>query len=194
MPEETQSQPTQTEAQATNGQQSAATSAATENTDPKLQEQTVPYARFKEVNEKLKALEDSAAQHAAAQAKAEEERLAQQQEWQKLADSRKAKVDELSPKAELADRLSAMVATQYQDEIKEWPEQVRNMAPADDADILTKLDWMQKARPLATELMADKTPAPGNGRRPVPVSPAGATKATEQERVNYATRARARYK
>ena len=108
--------------------------------------------------------------------RAEEERMAQSAEWQKLADSRKAKVEELTPKAELADKLTAMVAAQYEATIKDWPEQVRAMAPSDDAGILTKLEWMNKATPLAKGLMDDKTPIPGNGRRPRPTNPANASK------------------
>lgn len=154
--------------------QAPATSPAGANTtETPAQEQTVPYARFKEVNDKLKAMEDDHAKRIKAQEAADEQSAKQQGEWQKLYEGHKAKVEELTPKAELADKLSALVLEQYAAEIKEWPEQVRNMAPADDADVLVKLDWMKRAKPLAVELMADKTPVAGNGRRPQPAGPAG---------------------
>lgn len=190
MPEETQAQ--NQEAQAEN--KPAASSAATQNTEQQPQEQTVPYSRFKEVNDRLKAIEQEAAARAAAQAAEDEKKLAQQQEWQKLYEARKAKVDELTPKAELADKLSEMVLAQYEAEIKDWPEQVRGMAPSDDASILAKLDWMNKAKPLAVELMADKTPTPGNGPRPTPVAAGGAGKAADAERQQWRQQAARRYR
>lgn len=154
----------------------------------------IPKARFDEVNTKLRKLEADAVTKATADQKAEEERLTQQAEWQKLADSRKAKVDELTPKAELADRLTDLVTAQYAAEIKDWPEQVRNMAPADEASILDKLAWANKARPLATELLKDKTPVPGNGSRPKVASPAGVAVQQEKQRESWATQANRRYR
>jgi hypothetical protein len=158
------------------------------------QEQTVPYERFKQVNDRLKAIEDERALEAKQRQEADEKKLAQDQEWQKLYESRKAKVEELTPKAELADKLSAMVLEQYTAEIAAWPEQVRNMAPADDADVLSKLDWMKKAKPLAVELMADKTPVPGNGRRPTPAGAVNTSKAAEKELTDWRKSAAARYR
>lgn len=166
MAEEQQTQTT--EAKPTE-QTSATTSAATEKTETPA-EHMIPKSRFDAVNEELRKLKASASEQEAAAAKEEEARLARDAEWQKLADSRKAKVDELTPKAELADKLTEMVAAQYDAEIKAWPEQVKAMAPSNEASILTKLEWMQKAKPLAVELMGDKTPVPGNSRRPRPAN------------------------
>jgi hypothetical protein len=149
------------------GPKPATPAAEPKNTDTPSQEQTVPYARFKEVNDRLKALEDDNAKKAKAQAEADEKRMAEQAQWQQLAEKRQAKVDELSTKGELADELTALVLKQYQAEIKDWPETVRAMAPGDDASILVKLEWMNKAKPLALELLKEKTPAAGNGRKPV---------------------------
>lgn len=142
--------------------------AGAQNAETPAQEQTVPYARFKEVNDRLKAIEEKNAQEAEAQRIENEKKLQEQQQWQQLAETRRTKVEELTPKAKLADELSALMLEQYTAELKEWPEQVRNMAPADDADVRVKLDWLKKARPLAQELMGDKLPIPGNGRRPQP--------------------------
>lgn len=175
-------------------QKPAASSDATKNTEPQPQEQTVPYIRFKEVNDRLKALEEQAAKEAKQRAAEDEKKLAEQQQWQELAEKRQAKVDELATKADLADKLTEMVAAQYQAEIKDWPEQVRNMAPGDEASILDKLAWLHKAKPLALELLGDKTPVAGNGPRPKAVSPATAAKGEAEQRKTWERQATARYK
>lgn len=117
-----------------------------------------------------------------AQTKAEEERLAQSAEWQKLADSRKAKIEELTPKAELADKLSALMAAEYEARTKDWPQDVKILAPRDDAPVAEKWDWMMRATPLAT---ADKTPVPGNGRRPQPTGPVGQGQNEQKARAQH---------
>lgn len=149
----------------TKEQATATTPAVAEKTETPA-EHMIPKSRLDEVNAKLKSLEEEATKQAKAAAKAEEERLAHSAEWQKLADQRKAKIDELSPKAELADKLTEMVAAQYEAAIKDWPDEVRGMAPGDDASILTKLDWMNKAKAAVAKLTGDKEPTPGNGRGP----------------------------
>lgn len=192
MPEEQQAQAPNQEAKSNDVP--ATPSAGMPKTDNPSQEQTVPYTRFKEINDELKAIKDAQTQANEARRVEDEQKLAQQAEWQKLADNRKAAIDELKPQAELAAKLTEMVTAQYAAEIREWPEQVTRMAPSEDASILTKLEWMNKAKPLAVELMADKTPAAGNGRRPAPVSQAGAAKADEAARTTWANRARQRYR
>lgn len=152
-------------------QGSASTSAETIKPDTETPELTIPKHRYDEVAKKLRDLEAAAAAQDKARQADDEKKLAEQAQWQQLADKRKADVEALAPKAELADKLVELVSAQYAAEIKEWPQEVRDMAPDDDADILTKLAWMKKAKPLAVELMADKAPAPGNGRRPKPIGP-----------------------
>jgi hypothetical protein len=171
----------------------AATSAETKNTDTEPQELMIPKHRYDEVAKRLKAIEDENAKRAAAQKAEDEKRLQEQQQWQQLAEKRKGDMEELKPKAELADKLSALVLEQYAAEIKEWPEQVKAMAPGDDADVLTKLDWMRRAKPLAIELMADKAPAFGNGRSPRPAGSAATVK-TEQQSQQWQQRAAQRYR
>lgn len=144
----------------------------------------------KEAADRRKALADA---EVAAKA-AEEATLANQQQWQTLAEKRRGEIDALTPKAELADSLSALVAAQYEAEIKDWPQTVKDMAPSADASILVKLEWMQKAKPLALELMGDKTPQAGNGRRPTPVAPANAAKNAEAQRTQWEKKAISRYR
>ena len=191
MAEEQQTQPVEVDAKE---QSSAATSAETKKPDTESQELTIPKHRYDEVAAELRKLKASASEQEKAAAKAEEERLAHQAEWQKLYEGSKAKVGELTPKAELADKLTEMVTAQYTAEIATWPEQVKAMQPDAEADILTKLAWMSKAKPLAVELMADKTPMPGNGTRPKPAAPAGVAKATEETRSAWSKQATQRYR
>ena len=183
MPEEQTQAPAATSSE--QEQPQAPSSDATQNTE-QAQEQTVPYNRFKEVNEKLRKLEAEQAKQAKEREQAEEKRLQEQQQWRELYEGNKARVQELEPKADLADKLSAMVLEQYAAEIKEWPEQVRNMAPDDNADVLTKLAWAARAKPLAMELMGDKTPPPGNGRKPPPTGGAGSGQQQERARTEQA--------
>lgn len=185
------------ETQATEAQQPeqpATTPAVAQKTDTQSQEQTVPYTRFKEVNDRLKALEDERAAEKQAREEEDGKKLAEQAEWQKLAENRKTKLDELKPKADLADKLATMVTTQYEAEIKDWPETVKAMAPNADAPILDKLEWMQKAKPLALELMAEKSTAHGNGRKPPPVSAANVAKTAEAQRSTWRNTAARRYR
>lgn len=194
MAEEQQNKQQEQSQEAQDKDKQAASSAATENTEQQPTEQTVPYSRFKEVNDRLKALEQDATKRAKEQEAENEKRLAEQAKWQELYEGSKGKLAELTPKAELADQLSEMVAQQYAAEIAEWPDQVKAMAPADDASILVKLDWLKRARPLAQELMEDKTPPAGNGRKPPPKAPAGDAKAAEQQRQRWRNQAARRYR
>jgi len=159
-----------TTTETTEAEQSAVVpSAVTQNTGSTT-DAMIPKSRFDEVNNKLKTLEREALTREAAQKEADDKKLAAAQEWQKLADKRAETVAELKPKAELADKLSEMVLAQYQAEIKEWPAEVKAMQPSEDASILEKLDWMNKAKPLALAMLADKPVQAGNGRRPQPVA------------------------
>jgi hypothetical protein len=154
----------------------------------------IPKHRFDEVNKKLQEMERSQRDREAAQQAAADKELAERAEWQKLAESRKVKIEELSAQAELATRLSELVLTQYAEEIKGWPDQVKAMAPADEADVLAKLDWMRRARPLAQELLADKTPSAGNSRRPPPAGPANSQKDEEKALADWRQAAARRFR
>lgn len=113
------------------------------------------------------------AKNEAAAAKAaketEEQQAIKQGEWQKLAEERKTQLDALAPKAELADRLSEIVAKQLETEIAAWPESVRAIMPAEDSPLLDRLTWAERTRPLAKELMDAQGNA--NGAAVAPPSP-----------------------
>lgn len=106
-----------------------------------------------------------------AAALAAEKQLEQQAEWKTLAEQRAAKVQELEP---LQGKLAAyekLLGTQLDAELKAWPKEVLELAPAN-ADMLTRLEWVARSRPLAEKLMATP-PANGNGPGPKPAGQAG---------------------
>jgi hypothetical protein len=121
----------------------------------------------KENGDRRKA-EQSAAEAAR---KAEEDRMAQQNEWRELAQKRLERITELEPQAtqqaERLTRMEAMLLGQLEAEIKDWPAELKQLDPGKDADLLSRFDWLQKSRALAQKLIT-RTPAPGNGARPLP--------------------------
>lgn len=167
MPEETT---TPNAEQATETTATAQSSAGTSNTETQA-EPMIPKARFDEVNNRLKALEAEAAKNAKAQA-AEDERLKiAQGEWQKLAESHKARVEELTPKAELAEELTQFFNDWIEEQTSTWPKELegfKGLDPGASASIKQRQAWLREGSKLATELLGDKTPTPGNGRRPRP--------------------------
>lgn len=99
--------------------------------------------------------------------KAEEEKLARERQFEELAQRRQAKIDELTPAAEQAGRLTELVRGQINEEIKDWPDSITAMAPAGEQPAEVWLEWLQKARPLVKELrQKSEPPAPGAGPRP----------------------------
>jgi hypothetical protein len=120
----------------------------------------------RQIDDRLKrerAKNEAAAAKAAKEA--EEQQAIRQGEYQKLAEDRKAQLEQLAPKAELADRLSEIVAKQLETEIAAWPESVRAIMPAEDSPLLERITWAERTRPLAQELMA----AQGSNAAPPPM-------------------------
>ena len=104
----------------------------------------------------------------------EEQRLADEEKWRELAETRAAELDTLRPKSELADKLSTLLSEQLTNEIADWPDNVKALAPRSGDDPLALLEWVGNARSLVQEI---KTPAPppptGNSGGPRPLSPDG---------------------
>ncbi len=156
-----------------------------QNTDPPAtDEKTVPYSRFQEVNAEKKRLEAAMAKKQADDKAAEDQRLAEQQQWQELADKRAAELKEAQDKItemEKAHRLNAITGS-----IKEAAGAAGFANPQDAAAFIDPADVQtdDDGRPvgvtdlvkkLAEErpyLLAQTKPAPGNGSGP---APAGAT-------------------
>lgn len=101
---------------------------------------------------------------------AEEKRLADSQEWRTLAEQRKAELDKAAPLVEHYAELDKRLKAGLQAEVAKWPEEVKAVAPGEDADVLAWLDWVEKFRPLAAKLSTPTSapPAPGNGPAPKP--------------------------
>jgi ribosome-binding ATPase YchF (GTP1/OBG family) len=115
-----------------------------------------------------------AAQEAAT--KAEEARLEEERNFQELAEQRKAKIEELEAQAAQVADLTGLLNARIKAEIKEWPEEIRAMAPQDEDPRILQ-SWVDQARPLAEKLQqAGQTP--GNGTGP---KPAGTSTRTDQE-------------
>lgn len=104
-----------------------------------------------------------------AKADAEEADKVKQGEWQKLAEERKTQIEQLAPKSELADRLQEIVAKQLETEIATWPESVRAIMPKPESSLLDRLEWAERTRPLAQELIAAK----GSNGTPYPAQHSG---------------------
>ena len=110
--------------------------------------------------------------------KAEEERLKQQGEFEKIAAQRQEEIDKIKPKAEAADRYAERLNSIADGIVAAWPEEVKTLDPGSD-NLDLRLDWIEKSRPLAERLLAlpkapdtdagkGNHPAPsgGNGRAP----------------------------
>ena len=146
---------------------------------------------IKDLRKEQAARRKQAQEQADAAKAAEEQQLAARQEWQKLAESRAAKLAELEPTAERYAALSGEITAQIDAEIKAWPAEVQALRPAD-ADAVTLMAWAKTARPLAQKLtQAGTPPAPGQGQPP---KPAGQTDRQDAERQKAAlAQARSRF-
>ena len=128
--------PTEQEQEAT----TSGSSAETQNTDTSQGSGTgpdpVPYARFKEVNDKLNALIST---QQAAEAEAEKARIAKLAQDGEL----QALIDELTPRAERAKTLEGVVKTLLKAKLESVPEDKRSLVP--DGVPEQQLAWLGKA-------------------------------------------------
>ena len=99
---------------------------------------TVPYERFKEVNtqnaelkKRLAAIEAEERKRADEAKQAEEQRLSEQNEFKALYEKRTAELTALTPKAQQADELLALITEQNDARISELPEDLRTLIPGD---------------------------------------------------------------
>ncbi len=119
---------------------------------------------------------------------AAEKALADNQQWEQLAKQHKAQLDALTPKAELADRLSEQLTAQIEARVKKLPSEVTALDPGD-ADIVARLAWLDKAEALAAKLTGAAQGQTGN--KPAP-KPAG--QPTEQEAAQRELELRRRFR
>lgn len=120
---------------------------------------------------RLNKFEDDKIKQEKAAAKALEERLKQQGEFQKLAEQHESRVKELEPTVERYTQLSSLVSQQIEAQIKDWPPEAKIFDPGKDAPIEQRLDWMNKAKALVDKLQAQPQTRPGNAPNPRPASP-----------------------
>lgn len=90
-----------------------------------------------------------------AQKQAEEQRLAQQQEWQKLAEQRAAEVEALRPFQEKYAAMLESIKAGNEKRIEQIPEGMRTLIPPID-DPATLTSWLD----TNWQLLTGKTPAP----------------------------------
>lgn len=120
------------------------------------------------VKERLAEAQGRAEKRSAAERKqAEDEALAKNAEWQKLAEQRGTELATAKAQAEAATRYAAALNTQIDAEIAAWPAEVRSLDPGTEA-LEARLAWVAKSRALAARLAslptAPRTEA-GSGQR-----------------------------
>lgn len=152
--------------------QPSATPAEAKNTDTGAGEHMIPKSRFDELNNKLKAMEEAQAKLQQEREEAERKAAEEQGEYRKLYEQATAKLGELTPKSQMADKLAEMVSAQLKAEVDKWPEEVKALLPTEPTDTLALYEAVNRARPLAAKLteVDNKVPA-GNGRGPKPSGP-----------------------
>lgn len=120
-------------------------------------------------------------------AEAEERRNTEQGEFAKLAEQRKKRLDELEPKAELADRLSELVSKQLDAELATWPEEARPLVLPPESPLLQRLESADRARPIAQKLLAAQAQAPSGLRYPQQHPGNGSTAPTTTKEIALST-------
>jgi len=124
------------------------------------------------VKERLAEEQARAEKRAAAERKkAEDDALAKNAEWQKLAEQRAAELDQARVQAESAARYAAALNAQLEAEIADWPDEVKSLDPGAER-LDERLTWVAKSRALAAKLKSlPAAPRTEAGRTP-PAAPA----------------------
>jgi DNA repair exonuclease SbcCD ATPase subunit len=158
---------TDASAQAANSNAQAATGTGTNsnqnnqqsNTDER--EQALKEARneAKNLRDRLKSIEDK-------QTESERKRLAEQGEWQKLAETASQERDALKPVQESYQKLSELVTSQIKATIKDWPKEAKDLLPENEPDALKLMSEVERIKPLVAKLTgnAGKSGNVANGK------------------------------
>lgn len=109
-----------------------------------------------------------------AQAKAEEERLKKQGEYQTLAEQREAELNAVKPQLETIEgkynTLAGLLGKQIEDTIKDWSPDDKAFDPGKDAALEARLAWFNKAK----DIVDKRHGAPARpGNRPNPPAAGG---------------------
>jgi hypothetical protein len=145
-------------------------------TPPDNGEKTVPYARFKEVNDRLKAIEAKDAERAEADRKAEEAKKKAEGKLQEVIDAKDAELAGLKPQVALMATLAERENARISDAIKDLPASVKAKDPGP-SDVARRIEWADTVLALAKEMAP--APKPGNGRDPKPAGSPTDAKADE---------------
>lgn len=128
--------------------QQQASSDGTQNTGDNGLPQSIPYDRFKAVNDAKKLAEDKLAKLEAAEKKRQDDEALKAGDYQKL-------IDGLKPKADRAEQLENTLKGYLEAEIEKIPQNMRDLIPA--GDVTAQLAWIQQAN---AKRLFDRTPAP----------------------------------
>lgn len=107
----------------------------------------VPYPRFKEQNEELKALKAELDALKAEEAGRRTKELAEQEKWRELAVELQSKLDAITPEAKRAADLEASLKATVIARVSRLPETVQTLVPEFD-DPRSTLGWLDKNEPL----------------------------------------------
>ena len=140
---------------------------------------------------RLNKFEDDKIKQEKAAAKALEERLKQQGEFQKLAEQHEARVKELEPTVERYTALTSLVSEQIEAQIKDWPAEAKIFDPGKDVPIEQRLEWMNKAKALVDKLQPQQQMRPGNSPNP---KPAAQTPEAYQQKLENQMRSSGKYR
>lgn len=142
-----------------------ATPAAEPSTTVQPQEQTVPYSRFKEINEQLAALKKDKDAREEADRKAAEQKAQEQGEWETIAKQRESEIGDLKPKAKRVETLEARLHERVDRETKDWPKEVKDLIPDAATDPIAREAQVEKLRPLVAKLTESRPNGTPRGPR-----------------------------
>jgi hypothetical protein len=129
------------------------------------QDQAVPYARFSEVISERNELRQRIEALETARKADDERRLAEQQEWQKLAEQRAARITELEPLAKRVEEVQEALQATVKARVDRIPEDLRGMVPEYD-DPRKTLAWLDVNEARLSRPVAPQTDAGVRGDAP----------------------------
>lgn len=179
------------------GDQSSTSTPTLEELQKQLADLQSKNAEFLADNKKYRAKqkeqEEAARLQEAADRAKEEARLREQSQFKELAEKYGAEVQQLKPVQERYNALSAVLADQLKVQTKEWPQEVKDLLPADDTPIEDRYAQVQKLQAFVDKLNASAAPQtrPGNGPNPKPATP---TPEGYQQKLENQLRASGKYR
>lgn len=107
--------------------------------------------------------------------KADVEQLAKQGEFKTLYEQEQVKVKGFEPVVEENKYLRDYAMSQLEATIKDWPEEVKAFDPGKKASLQSRLDWLEKSKPLVAKLQGQQQQQRQNGafRSPTPANQQG---------------------